>query len=67
MVQLKMAQKEAQMIQMGKFIFNSEKIYVILSTGLTGLFYTSAEIKTINIVFLVIISRLENSTVYKEY
>ena len=33
MVQLKMAQKEAQMIQMGKFIFNSEKIYVILPTG----------------------------------
>ena len=39
MVQLKMAQKEAQMIQMGKFIFNSEKIYVILSTGcVTGPF-----------------------------
>ena len=60
MVQLKMAQKEAQMIQMGKFIFNSEKIYVILST-------TSAEIKTINIIFYGIISRLENSGVYKEY
>ena len=61
MVQPKMAQKEAQMIQMGKFIFISEKIYVILSA------YTSAEIKTINIVFLGIISRLENSMVYKEY
>ena len=65
MVQPKMAQKEAQMIQMGKFIFISEKIYVILSTG--WLFYTSAEIKTINIVFHGIISRLENSGLYKEY
>ena len=34
MVQPKMAQKEAQMIQMGKFIFNSEKKYVILPNGL---------------------------------
>ena len=56
-----MAQKEAQMIQMGKFIFNSEKKYVILPNGF------SAEIKTINIVFHGIISRLENSGVYKEY
>ena len=44
MVQLKMAQKEAQMIQMGKFIFHSEKIYVILPTGCdeyNGTFLTS--------------------------
>ena len=41
MVQLKMAQKEAQMIQMGKFIFNSEKIYVILSTNQNHKYYIS--------------------------